>query len=149
MMEILFYQIDNQPIGQVLPRLLEISLQRGWKVVVEAGDEERVRALDSALWMGDDDSFLPHGTAEDGNAALQPVYLTAGAENPNGANVRFVLGGARLPDPQGYERIVYLFEGRDETSLQTARALWKAQKGAGLDLTYWQQDENGAWKKKA
>jgi DNA polymerase-3 subunit chi len=149
MTEILFYQIERQPLEQVLPRLLQLSLDRGWRAVVEADSEERVRALDAALWTIGDESFLPHGTAEDGNSELQPIFLTSGEENPNGAHVRFVIAGAVLPDAQGYERIVYLFEGRDEEALERARSLWKMLKQAGAEITYWQQDENGAWKKKA
>lgn len=149
MTEILFYQIERQPLEQVLPRLLQLSLDRGWRAVVEADSEERVRALDAALWTTGDESFLPHGTAEDGNGELQPIFLTSGAENPNNANIRFVISGAALPDAQGYERIVYLFEGHDEDSLERARGLWKTLKQAGADITYWQQEENGAWKKKA
>ena len=149
MTEILFYQIERQPLEQVLPRLLQLSLDRGWRAVVEADSDERVKALDAALWTIGEESFLPHGTAEDGNSELQPIFLTSGGENPNNANIRFVISGAALPEGESYERIVYLFEGHDESSLERARSLWKTLKQAGADITYWQQEESGAWKKKA
>jgi DNA polymerase IIIc chi subunit len=38
-----------------------------------------------------DESFLAHGRARDGDSALQPVYLTVGLENPNGAALRLFL----------------------------------------------------------
>ncbi|MCK9910392.1 DNA polymerase III subunit chi, partial [Microbacteriaceae bacterium K1510] len=37
---------------------------------------ERLAAIDLALWTYKEDSFLAHGTAKDGFAAEQPVYLT-------------------------------------------------------------------------
>jgi DNA polymerase-3 subunit chi len=45
--------------------------------------------------------------------------------------------------------VVYLFDGRDEDALAQARQQWKTAKGAGLDVTYWQQSERGRWEKKA
>ena len=36
-------------------------------------------------------NFLAHGRARDGDLALQPVYLTVGLENPNGAALRLFL----------------------------------------------------------
>ena len=41
MTEVLFYQLHRQPIERVLPTLLEKSLERGWRVVVQAASEER------------------------------------------------------------------------------------------------------------
>ena len=61
-----------------LPSLVEKTLERGWRAVVQAGSEERVEALDTLLWTYREESFLPHGTKRDGNAASQPVFLTTG-----------------------------------------------------------------------
>ena len=77
MTEILFYHLQRQPIERVLPQLLEKSLERGWRVVVQAASDERIDALDAHLWTWRDDSFLAHGTDREAEAALQPVLLTA------------------------------------------------------------------------
>ena len=69
MTEILFYHLHRQPLERVLPTLLERSLERGWRVVVQASSEERVEALDAHLWTFRDDSFLPHGTGGRGRRA--------------------------------------------------------------------------------
>ena len=45
----------------------------GTAIVVMAGSDERVAALDALLWTYGEASFLPHGTARDGQAARQPV----------------------------------------------------------------------------
>lgn len=149
MTEVLFYQLDRHPLDRVLPGLLERTLQRGWRAVVQAGSRERAEALDALLWTYAEESFLPHGMARDGFAAEQPVYLTANGDNPNGATVRFLVDGADADGLSVYERVVYLFDGRDEEALQAARGQWKRAKAEGFAVTYWQQNERGGWEKKA
>src|SRR6186713_1381084 len=58
MTEILFYHLQGQKLESVLPALLEKSLERGWKVVVQGSTEERIEALDAHLWTYRDDAFL-------------------------------------------------------------------------------------------
>ncbi|MCU0402518.1 MAG: DNA polymerase III subunit chi, partial [Algoriphagus sp.] len=81
-----------------MPGLLEKTLQRGWRAVVQAGSAERLEALDAALWTYSDESFLAHGTATDGYAEDQPIFLTLEPVTPNGAGVRFLVDGADAPD---------------------------------------------------
>jgi DNA polymerase-3 subunit chi len=150
MTEILFYHLKGQTPEQVLPALLQKSLERGWRVVVQASSEERIEALDAHLWTWRDDAFLPHGTWRDAETAEQPIVLTINEENPNGATVRFLVDGASLSgDAAGYERIVLLFDGDDPDALEAARARWSAAKAAGTEATYWQSDENGRWRRQA
>lgn len=147
--EVFFYHLERAPLERVLPELLEKSLERGWRAVVQSGSQERLEALDTALWTYREDSFLPHGTTGFGYADRQPVYLTTGEDNPNGAAIRFLVDGAEAGDLEGYERAVYLFDGRDEDAVTRARVQWKAAKDSGLAVTYWQQDAGGRWEKKA
>jgi DNA polymerase-3 subunit chi len=149
MTEVLFYHLERQPLERVLPALVERTLERGWRAVVQAGSDERVEALDTLLWTYAEESFLPHGTRKDGNPALQPVYLTADDINPNGATVRFLVDGAGIGAMDGYERIVYLFNGRDAAAVAEARTQWKAVTATGCAATYWQQSPEGRWEKKA
>ena len=131
------------------PTLLERSLERGWRAVVQAGSEERVEALDALLWTYREESFLPHGTARDGRAEAQPIYLTAGDDNPNGAQVRFLVDGADARRCSPYTRVVYLFDGRDDSAVAQARAEWQKAKTQGFSVSYLQQDEQGRWQQKA
>lgn len=147
--EVLFYQLERQPLDRVLPGLLEKTLERGWRAVVQAGSKERLEALDALLWTYGDESFLPHGTVSDGFAARQPVFLTLEDTNPNGAQVRFYVDGAECADFSGYVRIVCMFDGRDQHALGLARQQWKTAKASGAEVTYWQQNEGGRWEKKA
>lgn len=149
MTEVLFYHLQNAPLERVLPKLLERSLERGWKAVVKAGGPERLDAINNVLWTYSDDSFLPHGTREDGPPALMPVYLTVEDDNPNEANVLFLVDGAEPVALGDYERCVLMFDGRDEAAVAAAREHWKTIKAEGHDATYWQQSSEGRWEKKA
>ena len=150
MTEILFYHLQQQPLEKVLPTLLEKSLERGWRAVVQASSEERVDALDSHLWTYRDDSFLPHGTWREGDAGEQPILLTVNDENPNGAAIRFLVDGAAVPaDADTYQRLVLLFDGDDPDAVAAARERWSVAKAGGFDVTYWQTDEHGRWQRKA
>jgi DNA polymerase-3 subunit chi len=133
----------------VLPRLLERTVQAGKRAVVLLGSAERVEALNAHLWTYDPGSFLAHGSARDGNAERQPVWLTHVEENPNGAQFLFVADGARATRPQDWERVSEIFDGRDDAILADARDRWRDYKNAGHGLEYWQQGERGGWEKKA
>jgi DNA polymerase-3 subunit chi len=149
MTEMLFYHLQHQPLDKVLPTLIEKSLERGWRVAVQAASEERVEALDAHLWTYRDDSFLPHGTWRDPAVSEQPVALTIDDSNPNRANVRFLLDGAAVPaDAGSYERIVLVFDGEDPDAVAAARTRWGDAKSRGFDVTYWQPDEAGRWQRK-
>jgi DNA polymerase III subunit chi len=148
MTEILFYHLKGQTLEQVLPSLLQKSLERGWRVVVQASSDERVEALDAHLWTWRDDAFLPHGTARDPEAAEQPIVLTASADSPNGAAVRFLVDGANLTaDAGNYQRVVLLFDGDDPEAVEMARMRWNEAKTNGAEVTYWKADENGRWQR--
>ena len=48
-----------------------------------------------------------------------------------------------------YERVFNIFDGNSETAVNAARTFWKELKGAGEEIYYWQQEDNGRWKQKA
>ena len=107
MTEVLFYHLQNMSVENVLPPLLEKSLERGWRVVVQSTSEERADALDAHLWTYRDESFLPHATWRAGDAEEQPILLMVADGNPNRANVRFLIDNAALPaDSESYERMI-------------------------------------------
>ena len=149
MTEVLFYHLERQPLERVLPSLIERTVERGWRAVVQAGSEERVDALDTLLWTFKEESFIPHGTAKDGHVDAQAIFLTTGEENPNGSTVRFLVDGADAADLSSYQRVVYIFDGHDEAGVAMARQNWQRAKASGHSVTYWQQDERGQWQKKS
>jgi DNA polymerase III subunit chi len=149
MTEVLFYHLQNMSIESVLPSLLEKSLERGWRVVVQSTSPERTDALDAHLWTYSDDSFLPHATWRAGDAQDQPIILSVEEGNPNRANVRFLIDNAALPaDTESYDRVVLVFNGDDDDALAAARDAWKSCKSRGFEATYWQADERGRWQRR-
>jgi DNA polymerase-3 subunit chi len=150
MAEILFFHLQSRPLEQVLPTILDRALSRGQRVVVEVSSQERLSAVDDHLWTYSDESFLPHVTAMEADAASNPVVLTTHAHNPNAAQVRICAEGVRIPDAmQDYERVVLIFDGDDPDALTAAREDWKKARASGLAASYWQQDDTGRWEKKA
>ena len=147
MAEVLFYHLEARPLEAVLPLLLEKTLERGWRAVVEVGSTERAEALDAHLWTYRDDSFLAHGLAGHDTDAHQPVLISSGSDNANGANVRFFVDRAVPQSAEGYERIVYMFSGHDPDAVAEARLAWVALKAENT-LTYWQQTDAGGWERK-
>jgi DNA polymerase-3 subunit chi len=150
MTEIRFYHLLEQRLERVLPQLLEMSLERGWRVIVQAASEERIEALDAHLWTYRDDSFLPHGTSRSPDAADHPILLTSGEGNANAANVRFLIDGVPIPnDAADYVRLVLIFDGNDDDLVARAREQWSQAKAQGHDISYWQPDDSGRWVQKA
>lgn len=148
--EVLFYHLQREPLEKVLPVLLAKTLERGWSAVVEVPSRERIAALDEHLWTFSDDSFLPHATNAEPDIAQEPIVLTDRPGNPNGAQVRFLVDGAGLPDDaNAYHRLVLMFDGADPEALARARNDWRTAKAKGWNGTYWQQGETGRWEKKA
>lgn len=148
MTAISFYHLQRTSLDRALPKLLEKVLEGGHRAVVVAGSEEQVEALGTALWTYEQRSFLPHGSAADGYADRQPVYLTAADENPNGSDVLVLVDGAASANLDGFDRVLDMFDGHDAGAVDAARARWRDLKAAGHELTYWQQTERGGWERK-
>lgn len=143
-----FYHLQRTSLDRALPKLLEKVLESGRRAVVIAGSEEQVEALGAALWTYEQRSFLPHGSAADGHADRQPVYLTAADENPNGSDVLVLVDGAASANLGAFDRVLDMFDGHDAEAVEAARARWRDLKDAGHELTYWQQTERGSWERK-
>lgn len=146
-----FYHLQSQSLETVLPKLLEKAFETGKSTVVRVGTDERVDFLNALLWTYNDQSFLPHGTRKDGNAELQPIWLTSGLDNPNLATMLFLVDGARaeLAELEKFSRVFNIFDGNSPEAVEQARQFWKEIKNGGGECFYWKQSENGAWKQEA
>ena len=147
--DIWFYHLERTALDQALPELLDRTLKRGWKALVRTSAKERIDHLDGWLWSYRDDSFLPHGCADEPQAARQPVLLTTGLDNPNAAEALFLIDGAEPGDLAGYARCIVLFDGRDSTATALARERWRVFKAAGHPVSYWRQGVERGWEKQA
>ncbi|HYD99659.1 MAG TPA: DNA polymerase III subunit chi [Alphaproteobacteria bacterium] len=146
--EVWFYHLERTGLDQALPELLEKTLQRGWKAIVRTPAPERIEHLDGWLWSYRDESFLPHGPADEPHAERQPILLTTANDNPNAADALFLIDGAEPGELSGYRRCVVLFDGADDGQLKVARAQWSAVKAKGYPVSYWKQQARG-WEKQA
>lgn len=151
MAEVGFYHLTRTGLDAALPRLLGRTLGAGQRALVLCGSEERVAALDTALWLCADPDWLPHGTRGSDNADLQPIWLAA-AEGftppaPNGARYLFLIDGVALPPGETFERVFDLFDGGGPAAVDAARTRWTAAKAAGHRLAYWQQGPHG-WERR-
>ncbi len=147
MAEVGFYHLTRSPLEEALPRLLEKAHASGARVLVRVGGEERLEALNRALWTYDPGSFLPHGARGEGYPESQPIYLTTGGENPNGARLLVLADGAEADDLDAFERCLDLFDGGDPEAVERARARWRTAVAGGHACVYWQQDERGGWRR--
>jgi len=148
MAEVGFYHLLSMPLERALPRLLERARSQGHRIVIRAASSERVEHLSALLWTYDDTSFLPHGSARDGNPASQPIWLSDQAENPNEASMLILVDGVDAGDLGAFNRCADLFDGNDPAAVEAARRRWRRAQADGHALTYWQQTEAG-WEKKA
>jgi DNA polymerase-3 subunit chi len=146
MSDIGFYHLTRTGPEQALPALLGRTLAAGKRAVIRCL-ADRVASIDTALWVCPEPDWLPHGTAAMGDADLQPIWITAADEAPNGATFLFLLDGQESARLAAFERVFDLFDGGDESAVAAARLRWKTAKAAGHALTYWQQGPRG-WEKK-
>jgi DNA polymerase-3 subunit chi len=148
MTDIGFYHLTRTPLERALPKLLEKVIGANKRALVRAGSKERVKFLNAALWTYDPASFLPHGTAREGEAAEQPIWLTEEGDRPNNAEILVLTDNATAGDIDEFERCLEMFDGRDEEAVAAARIRWRGYSDNGHNLTYWQQTDQGGWAKK-
>lgn len=140
--EIRFYSLLGTSLESVLPRLLQKALEKGMRAVVKCSSVERVEALNQLLWTYDSASFIPHGSAADGNPSEQPIWLTTADENPNNADVIFLVDDATA-DCGAYKLCCELINERDDEALAAAHIRWKDYKQLGYKTTYWKTSPKG------
>ena len=141
--EIWFYHLERSTLDQVLPGLLEKTLQKGWRALVRAGDSGTADDLDEMLWAYRPDSFLPHAEAGGAHDADQPVLIAPAVEAANGARFVALADGVWRDEALGFDRALHFFDG---DSVEAARLAWKGLSDRdGVERRYWKQDERGRW----
>lgn len=148
--EVLFYHLTRSPVEAVLMQNLPRALAQGWRAVVRGTERARLEWLDERLWLGPEESFLPHGLAGGPQDARQPVLLTTAREAPNRPQVLAVIDGAEVEpgEAAGLERLWVLFDGADPAAVEAARALYRRFREAGFPPQYW-SEASGRWQRQA
>jgi len=141
---VMFYHLTRTPAPQTLLSILPRALAAGWRVLIR-GPSAQLAALDSALWGGAEDSFLPHGLATGGAQDHdQPILL--GNLPSDGFDALVLLGGADLDMAEcaPLKRVWVLFDAGNDSDMTAARALWRTVSAAGLHGQY-HSEESGKW----
>lgn len=146
--EVRFYHLVRSSVESALPAILSKATGTGQRVVVKTADAAAAEILADQLWSFDEHSFLPHGTKKDGHAERQPIWLTPGDDNPNGATILILTGGAATEKTADFTLCCEMLDGNDEAQVAAAREKWKVYKDAGYTVTYWKQTDAGGWEKK-
>lgn len=145
-----FYHLQKSTLEQILPKLCEKAYAGGSRIKILVGTPERVEFINSLLWTYNEESFLPHGSKKDGFVDAQPIFISSDETNENNASLIILVDGA-TPDIdilKAYDRVLNIFDGNNELSLNNARTYWKEIKDSGGELHYWQQNDKGAFEQK-
>lgn len=149
MPEYRFYQLGKSTLSQALLGILPKALERGMRANILCASAERMADLNNRLWTDDPNSFLPHGTAAEGEAAQQPILLSVEDKKPaNDAQLLMLTDGADTVNPDLYELICVMLDGGDEAALSAGRAIWSRAKTASEKASYWVQTDRGGWEEK-
>jgi len=149
MTEIRFYHLQKQSLDEVLPAILQKAFQMKKNIVVRMANDNEIERMNKHLWAFKPDVFLPHGSVKDGYAEHQPIWLSSSSDNPNEAKILILTQGMAEENLANYDLCCEMLDGQNETSISEARKRWKTYQDAGHDVTYWHQNENGSWAKKA
>lgn len=149
MSEVWFYHLTASSLEAALPQLLQKSLERGWRVLVQGTEPDRIDHLDRYLWTHDEAGFLPHGKSGGDDDHRQPVLLTTGGANANDAQVLVLIDGAEMDADSlsPFQRVLVMFDGNDTDAVASARTYWKTITDSGAEARYWAQ-ESGKWVQK-
>jgi len=143
-----FYHLTRSGLDDLVATLVTRAMAQGWRVMLRSPDAAQLEHLDGKLWLGGEESFLPHGLQGGSHDADQPVLLGSGTIG-NAAHGLMLLGGAEVGESEiaGLERVWLIFDGADAAAVEAARGQWALVTGWGLTAQYW-ADDSGSWVKK-
>jgi DNA polymerase-3 subunit chi len=147
MTEVIFYHLSASTMEKAAPRLLEKIVEADNRTILYLESDEQISKYNDLLWTFGSRSFLAHGCYKDPFPHLQPIFLTKDQSNPNNANIVITLSGIEIPHINDFAKSIDIFDGNDNEQLEAARARYKKYKQNDFTLTYWKQDEAGAWQK--
>lgn len=150
MTQIDFYHLTQSPLETALIMLLKKTLAAG-KTGLILCPKPVASGLDDLLWSYEDDSWLPHGVDDGAGADRAKVWISTDPEsNPINAPFLFLTHGVMPSKWDAVERAFILFDGGSEAQVDQARAQWKQISAmADVSASYFGQDDEGRWQKKA
>ena len=149
MTEVRFYHLQKQSLDQALPLILEKAYGADYKSLVVMQDQKEAERMATFLWAYKPNSFLPHGTKKDGSPGRNPIWISDADENENNANALILTQGSTSEKIGDFDLVCEMLNGHSDEEISSARSRWKKYQESGYETTYWFQNENGGWEKKA
>lgn len=141
-MRVDFYLLSSDPAPAAIALLARKVREAGENLLVVADDLDLLETVSGALWEASPDAFLANGIAGDENDARQPILLSNELDAVNGAKFLLIADGQWREPPEGFARVLFLF---DQETIQGARTTWKAlEDREGLERKFWKQ-QDGRW----
>ena len=150
MVQIDFYQIGKDGLESILLLLLDKTLAANQKGLILC-PMPAASEIDMALWSHNAESWIPHGLDDADGVEYCHVWVSSDkTTNPIGAKFLFLLHGSAPACWTDFTRCFYLFNGESDVQLKQARDYWKDwRKGVDKILSYYIQNGEGRWEKKA
>ena len=135
--EVYFYHLERRTLEDVLPTLLERSLERGWRAAVQAASEERVEALDTLLWTYREESFLAarHGARRSRGGSSNLPHRPA-TTIPTARRSASWSTARRSTMPRLTPASSICSTGATTSAVARARAEWQKAKTQGFSVSY-------------
>jgi len=142
-MQVDFYQLTRDPVETVIPAIARRVLEGGGRLLVVSAARDQLDAISRALWSAGPETYLANDHDDAAMPEAQPILLSAACAPANGARHIALADGHWREDALGFERAFYFF---DETTIDEARATWRALgKADGVTPRFWRQ-EGGKWR---
>jgi DNA polymerase-3 subunit chi len=151
MTTVMYYELNITPMEKVLPQLLlkmlsaneDGSNQPEHRAMVLAESSARVDELNTMLFTFSTNKFIPHGTAKDGFADRQPVWITDSSDNANGAKNLFITHLNPVDFIGNFSKCVRFFDGSNPIQTEAAKKLIANDTAAGMNTQHWRQTKSG------
>ena len=144
-----FYQLLGGQLDELASQLVEKCRAAGKRVVIYNAPSSS-QSQSEQLWTIRDLSFLAHGIDTDEGQEFAPIWISSDvSQNQIKAEFAILKDGMVPSDLEQFERILVIFDGRDEQALLVARAQWKDFSSSYQDkCRYFAKTEEGRWQQK-
>ena len=144
-----FYQLLGGQLDELATQLVEKCRAAGKNVIIYNAPSSS-QSQSEHLWTIRDLSFLAHGIDTDEGQEFAPIWISSDvSQNQIKAEFAILKDGMVPEDLDQFERILVIFDGRDEQALATARQQWKDWSSIYQDkCRYFAKTEEGRWQQK-
>jgi DNA polymerase III subunit chi len=143
-----FYQLLSSPLSVALTALVNKAVTSGFNICITAKLDD-ISELSDNLWEQGGAVFLPNCRVDAENAEIYPIIFSENPININAAKLLIITNGLEYqPQEQSFERILFVFDGNQAEELSNARNLWKRYRDCEVELSFYEQQENGVWSRK-